>query len=73
MIPYKILHRLFGWDYIYWENTADQGIARVLIDGEGNPFYWRYKITKLADSLVPDKTWVRIMWLTCPPSKYLKE
>ena len=73
MIPYKILHRLFGWDYIYWENTADQGIARVLIDGEGNPFYWRYKVINLADSLVPDKTWAKIMWLTCPPSKYLKE
>jgi hypothetical protein len=68
---YKILNKLFGWDYILWSNTADSGIARILVDGYGRLFYWRYKSIKAAD-LVDTNNPKRYVWLTCHPSKYIK-
>ena len=70
IISYKIFHRLFGWDYIQWRNFADQGIARVYIDQNSRVFFWRYKGTQIAD-FVNHKD--EVIWLTCHPSKYLKE
>lgn len=67
MFKYKILNKLFGWDYIQWRNSADCGIARVLVDGDGCVYYWRYKSSKLAD-IIPNKS--AVLWLTCSPSKY---
>lgn len=67
---YKTLNKIFGYDYIAWANSADQGIARVHLDALGNPYYWRYKITKLPDKITDAG---QVMWLTCLPSKYLKE
>jgi len=78
---WKIYHFLFGWDYVCWKNSADSGVARVHVDYEGRPFYWRYKLTKLID-LIPSpytpsgapnenkKRWLDIVWLTCSPTKY---
>jgi hypothetical protein len=43
LLMYRLLNRLFGWDYIAWRNTCDQGIARIHKDGNGVLFYWRYK------------------------------
>ncbi len=63
---YKIWNFLFGWDYIYWQNSADNGIARVMKLPDGKVVYWRYKLTKLMD-IITDKNQVR--WLTCPPKK----
>ena len=64
---HNILHRLFGWDFIRWSNSADQGIARVRVDGMGRVWYWRYRTTKLADVIrEPDD----VLWLTCSPWKY---
>lgn len=64
---YRLLHRLFGWDYIAWENNADEGIARVHVDGGGRVFYWRYKSTNVADII---KRPEQVLWLTCKPEKY---
>lgn len=64
-----LLHRTFGWDYIAWRNTVDSGIARIHLDQQGRPFYWRYKITKVIDRLDALKC-TDIVWLTCKPSKY---
>lgn len=69
-MTYKILHWLFAWDYIVWSKQIDQGIARVHIDGEGKPWYWRYKSTRLADRILRAD---QVIWLTCHPSKYLCE
>lgn len=66
---YRILNTLFGWDYIQWRNSADYGVARVLVDGDGNPFYFRYKLTKCIDTI---KNKEDVIWLTCPSMKYLK-
>ena len=67
---YKLWHKLFGWDYVAWRNSADQGISRVHTDGDGVAFYWRYKSTKVADRI---KTREDVLWLTCTPEKYLEE
>jgi hypothetical protein len=66
---YKILHKVFGWDYVYWHNYADEGIARVHLDAESKPFYWRYKITSLLDNITSAD---QVTWLTCKPEKYIK-
>ena len=64
---WKLYHLLFGWDYITWKNSADQGIARVHRDRAGNLFYWRYKTTNLADPITDANNHY---WLTCSPEKY---
>ena len=64
---WKILNYLFGWDYITWKHSANQGIARVEKDKNGNIFYWRYKTTKLADPILEAENH---LWLTCRPEKY---
>ena len=69
-MTYKILNRLFGWDYIQWKNTADTGVARIQTSGCGNAFYWRYKNIGCAD-VVKDPG--DVLWLTCKPEKYLKK
>lgn len=64
---YKLLHWIFGWDYIYWSNFAAQGIARVHTTG-GKVWYWRYKNTKVLDVI---RTRDQVVWLTCPAEAYL--
>jgi hypothetical protein len=68
---YRLFHFVFGWDYIAWENSCDQGIARVHISGDGKIFFWRYKLTRVADTIPDDRQ--KIIWLTCSPDKYIKE
>lgn len=64
---YKLLNKLFGWDYIHWENNADRGVARVHQSPDGTVWYWRYKITKCLD-VIPGTN--KVVWLTCEPTKY---
>jgi len=64
---YKLKNFLFGWDYIQWRNSCDQGIARVHAGPDGKIWYWRYRITSVIDTIKhPDQ----VIWLTCHPSKY---
>ena len=66
---WKLFNFLFGWDYIYWSNSADQGVARVYCSHDGKAFYFRYRILQLVDVIKqPDQ----VVWLTCEPSKYLR-
>lgn len=43
---YKLKHKLFGWDYIIWNNDADSGIARVITLKDGKIGYWRYSVSR---------------------------
>jgi hypothetical protein len=52
---YKLWNKIFG--------------SRVHLDGVGKPFYWRYKITSVADR-INNKD--QVLWLTCKPEKYVK-
>lgn len=64
---YKIMNFLFGYDYIQWENCADQGVARVFKLSSGKIVYWRYKSTSTMDEI---KNSNQVNWLTCHPSKF---
>lgn len=64
---YHLFHHFFGWDYIVWGNSIDQGIARVRVDGRGSVWYWRYPGIRCADTLTDPS---KVIWLTCHPSKY---
>lgn len=64
---YKLYHFLFGWDYIFWKNSADAGIARVFKTPDGKINYFRYKITNLIDEIESKE---QVTWLTCKPEKY---
>jgi hypothetical protein len=64
---YKLLHVLFGWDYVAWRNSADQGIARVYEGKCGRVYYWRYRSTRLFDIIEKPE---HVLWLTCDPSRY---
>lgn len=67
---WKLWNKLFGWDYIYWENFADQGVAKVRKGHNGEVWYYRYWITSCVDRVRNPE---RVIWLTCHPSKYLGE
>lgn len=64
---YKLLNKLFGWDYIQWSNSAASGVARVHVDGIKRVWYWRYKGSKVADLIHKPE---QVIWLTCSPNKY---
>ncbi len=64
---YRILNFLFGWDYIYWTNSADQGISKVFKAKDNKICYYRYRITGLIDQIFEPK---QVIWLTCNSDKY---
>ena len=67
---FKLWNYLFGWDYVAWSNSAADGVARVHPSGGGNPYYWRYKSTRVCDNIHKPE---QVIWLTCKPSKYMGE
>lgn len=71
MMLYKLLNKLFGWDYILWESTCDRGIVRILKDKTGVFYYWRYKNIKSAAKI--NKPSDVKLWLTCSPEKYFNK
>lgn len=64
---WRLLNKLFGWDYIYWEDTCARGVARVYKTSGNEPYYYKYKSITLIRKV--DNGEVKI-WLTCEPSKY---
>lgn len=64
---YQLLNYIFGWDYIAWSNSADNGVARVQKIGKGQPWYFRYKITGVVDVIKEPN---QVVWLTCESDKY---
>ena len=64
---YKILNKLFGWDYIYWEDTCCSGISKVIVlpDKSVHFKYYGYIVS------VTDTEFI-VKWLTCTPDKYIK-
>jgi len=66
---YRLWNYLFGWDYVIWENSVAQGVAKVQKYPDGKIGYWRYRATNVFDEI---KDADQVIWLTCHPSKYLK-
>lgn len=67
---YKLFHFLFGWDYLYWQNFCDKGIARIFKNKDGIVYFYRYKNIKCIDK-VEDYSRSNIIFLTCERSKYI--
>ena len=67
---YILLNLLFGWDYVYWNDSVSHGTARVRILHDGTVFYWYSPILHIFEEIKrPDD----VEWLTCKPDKYFKE
>lgn len=74
---YKLLNFLFGWDYVAWKNSADQGVARIHKNPDGVAWMWRYRITDVLDIITSDNITntkgygITVTFLTCKSSKYV--
>ena len=68
---YKILNKLFGWDYVFWGHIAagTHGISRILKLPDGNYYICRHGYAY--DDLNTQYE-LRLTYLTCDPSKYAK-
>ena len=66
---WRLWHKLFGWDYVYWELISMSGISRVRVD-PGGAAYFRILglIIRVTDPSLDD-----ILFLTCSPEKYLNQ
>lgn len=65
---WRLLHFLFGWDYIYWRGLADWGIARVHVAADGTVFYWQSRVCCVLGKIERADD---VVWLTCLPEKYI--
>jgi len=68
---WRLWNKLFGWDYVAWNNCVANGIAKIFLDGDGNVCFYRYKSTNVIDK-VHDYHMTNVIFLTCPRSKYIK-
>lgn len=65
---WRILNKLFGWDYIYWESSCNYGISIIRSSYQsGKPYYIKYG----SGIIVQVNDHNDVIWLTCHPSKYL--
>ena len=65
---YKILNKLFGWDYVYYKTREDySGIARIIVLPDKSVHFWsgNYLINIKYKNMI-------IEFLTCTPDKYIK-
>ena len=67
---WKIFHKLFGWDYVHWQNSCDSGISRILVDKNGLVYIKQYSFHWLELFNPCDSS--KMIWLTCKPDKYKK-
>jgi len=76
---YKILNKLFGWDYIQTYYFPDVNISRVQVDGMRRVWHWQvyrrhssldieYKPTN-KEAIIIERP-EDVIWLTCSPNKY---
>lgn len=64
---HRLLKFIFGWDYIYWELSVANGIARVRKAPDGTIWYYSYWLLDRIDK-IENKD--QVLWLTCLPEKY---
>ena len=66
---WRLWHKLFGWDYVYWELISMSGISRVRVAPSGLVYLKVFGlIIRVAESSFDD-----ILFLTCSPEKYLNQ
>ena len=69
---YKILHLLFGWDYVLWEMslTGGSGICRIKRAANNRFYIMRYPAIEGIFILDEPDPYITITYLTCNKSKY---
>lgn len=67
---WRILNKLFGYDYIVWNNGFKSGIARVHVNDDGVVYCYSNRMRSMIEKInSPDQ----VFWLTCKSNKYFKE
>lgn len=66
---WRLWHKLFGWDYVYWELISMSGVSRVRLAPNGVAYF---RILGLI-ICVTDPSLDDILFLTCSPEKYLNQ
>lgn len=70
---YKILNKLFGWDYVFWKHHAGtHGISRITQFPDGKYYICRYGSTLVDLTNQYGEYGLTLTYLTCDPSKYIK-
>jgi hypothetical protein len=64
---YKILNKLFGWDYVYYKTENYEGIARIIVLPDKSVHFWH-----LNNLINIEYKKMHIKFLTCTPDKYIK-
>lgn len=72
---YRIFHKLFGWDYVFWRHIAGTyGISRIKQLPDKKYYIERHCIAGLTDLNNPyDLYALELTYLTCDASKYTGE
>lgn len=66
---WRLWHKLFGWDYVYWEFLSMSGVSRVRLAPNGLAYVRILGvIIRITDPSLDD-----IFFLTCSPEKYLDQ
>ena len=66
---WRLLHYLFGWDYIAWKEIGSEGISRVHHGHNGKPWYFRFTTLDVVDEIEDPN---QVVWLTCSSDKYME-
>lgn len=71
---YKLLNKLFGWDYVQPYYSFNCGVARVQVDGMNRVWYLRVYESDGFGTKKKVAEWIEkpehVIWLTCSPNKY---
>lgn len=71
---YKLLNKLFGWDYIQTYYSINCRVARVQVDGLHRPWYLQVYESDGFGTKKKVAEWIEkpehVIWLTCSPDKY---
>ena len=71
---YKIFHKLFGWDYVFWRvgQVGNYGVSRIKTLPDGTHYITRYLDAGFVALKFGDP-YIKLTYLTCDPSKYSEE
>lgn len=69
---YKLLNKLFGWDYVQAYYSVNCPVARVQVDGMRRVWYLQVYEFDGERRMLPSeiKEPEDFIWLTCSPDKY---
>ena len=69
---WKIMHKLFGNDYVYWDNGTSNRVCKIYTTPFGEPYIHPYaflSVIYFIKNIDPNN----ITFLTCDKNKYIKD